>query len=140
MKLSEKQIKEIAENLECGMICYVNKETKEIKTMIDFDQSFGDTEIWEEEFEEIEKNIDQYLKIEKPSSREAYRMMTDFTEEVMNSQIKNRLIYALNRNKPFKNFKYEVDYNEEVRQHWFKFKSKKYQEWVGDYLMYNTNE
>lgn len=134
MELSEKLIKEIAENLDCGLICYLNKETKEIKTMIDFDAFFGDTELWEEEFEEIQENIHLYLKIEKMSSREAFEIMADFTNQVTDQAVKQKLIYALNRNKPFKNFKYEVDYNEEIRQQWFKFKADKYQDWVRDYL------
>ncbi len=37
MKLTEKQIKEIADNLDSGMKCYYNQKTGETKTIIDFD-------------------------------------------------------------------------------------------------------
>lgn len=140
MKLSNKAIKEIAENLDCGMICYVHKETKEIKSIIDSDNYHDDDELWGEDINEIENNWDKYLKIDKMSSRDGFQIMEDFIEQVSNNEIKNRLIYALNRNKPFKNFTYEVDYNEEVRQQWFRFKTYKYEEWVRRYLEDNNEE
>ena len=134
MELSKEQVKEVAELLDCGMICYIHKETKEIKSLIDFDETHADPDGWEEEIEEIENNFDKYVKIEKMSSREAFQIMEDFVDVVSNRRIKERLINALNRRKPFSNFKREVDYNEEVRQQWFKFKAYKYEDWVIDTL------
>ena len=48
MQLTKQQIKEIAENLDCGNICYYNLKTGKIKTLPDF-SSYGETdmEIWE---------------------------------------------------------------------------------------------
>ena len=140
MKLSEEQIKEIAGELDIGMICYVHKKTGEVKSIIDFDDVYADTELWEEEMKEIEKNRDQYIKIEKMSSSDSFRVMEAFTDEVADQRIKDRLVYALERNKPFRNFKYEVDYDEEVRQQWFAFKARKYQEWVKDYFEWLSEE
>jgi len=140
MKLSKKAIKEIAENLDCGMVCYVHIETKEVKSIIDLDNIYADEELWREDIDEIEKNWDKYLKIDKMPSREAFQVMEDFTEQVSNKEIRNRLVYALNRNRPFKNFKYEVDYNEDVRQHWFKFKAYRYEEWVKEFLENSIDE
>ena len=134
MKLSEHQIKEIAELLDSGMVCYIHKETGEIKSIIDPDDIYGDTEFWEEELEELEQNIEKYLKIEKMPPEKSFRIMEDFTAEVSDKDVRARLVYALNRSKPFRNFKYEVSYNESIRQSWFKFKSRKYEEWVKDYL------
>ena len=37
IELAEEQIKEIAEELDCGMKVYLNVETNEIKSIIDFD-------------------------------------------------------------------------------------------------------
>ncbi len=37
IKLTKDQIKEIAEELDCGMRCYINKETGEIKTVLNFE-------------------------------------------------------------------------------------------------------
>lgn len=134
MELSDNAIKEIAEYLDCGLICYINRDTKEIKSLIDPDNVYAEEEHWKEDLEEIENNWENFVKIEKMSSREAFRLMENFTSQVSNIEIRNRLVHALNRNKPFKNFKYEVDYDETVRQEWFKYKANKYEEWVREYL------
>jgi hypothetical protein len=50
MKLTEKQIEEIADNLDCGMRCFYNLKTGEIKTLLNLDSWIGaDEEPWEEE-------------------------------------------------------------------------------------------
>ncbi len=55
MKLTEKQIEEIAENLDCGLRCFYNLKTGEIKTKLNSDSWIGaDLEPWEEEAEEID--------------------------------------------------------------------------------------
>lgn len=134
MKLSRKSIKEIAENLDCGMVCYINKKTLEIKSIIDPDDVYSEEEFWREDLDYIENNWESYVKVEKMSSKEAFQIMEDFANLVSNKDIRNKLIYALSRSKPFRNFKYEVDYNEDIRQQWFKFKAFKYEEWVEYYL------
>ncbi len=130
MKLSDAQIKEIAEELDIGMICYIHKETKELKFVIDMNDPYADAECWEEELEEIESNFDKYVKIEKMPSRDSFEMMVDFVEEVSNKRIRARMVNALERRKPFANFRQVVDSNETVRQQWFKFRDDTYQEWV----------
>ena len=140
MKFTNQKIKEIADTLDCGMICYIHKETQEIKELPDQDDPYFEGELWEDMINEIESNIDQYIKVDKMSSREAFQVMADFTEEVTDEDIKTRLVYALNRNRPFQNFKYEVGFKEEIRQLWFAFKAQKYQEWVRQYLHYKSDE
>ncbi len=134
MRLSKQTIKLIAQDLGGGLTCYVNKETGAYKAIIDPDENYGDMEAWEEDLQEIEDNNDKYLLIEKMSSRDSFRVMEEFAEMIPNQEIKKRLYYALNRSKPFRHFKYEVDYNEEIRQQWFKFKERKYEDWVRKYL------
>lgn len=74
------------------------------------------------------------------SSREKFTIMKDFVDVIEDQAMQNRLIYALNQNNPFRNFKYELDFNKEIREHWFKFKAYKYEEWVIEYLEENWNE
>ncbi|MBX2843628.1 MAG: UPF0158 family protein [Flammeovirgaceae bacterium] len=131
MKLPNKIIKDIAEYLDCGMTCYLNKDTNEIKPIINSDDVFADEEPWKEGLEEIEN---KYIKIEKMSSHDAFQIMEDFTSQVSSKKIRDRLIYALNGRKPFRNFNHEIDFHGETRQHWFKYKAYRYQEWVKDYL------
>jgi hypothetical protein len=142
MQLSKETIKEIAENLDCGLIAYVHKQTKAVTFLIDVDpdEYHEMTGTEQEGQKEIEDNYFDYLKIEKMSSREAYKIMEAFTYVVSDIRIRVKLMDALEKRKPFQNFKYEVDYNEEIRQQWFKFKAKQYREYVERELTYLDEE
>ena len=81
--LTDEQIKEIASELDSGMNVYVNKVTKEIKSIIDFDQQiFADEELWEDDINEIESNFDTYLQFEPMNSNEGFRLMQEFVETI----------------------------------------------------------
>lgn len=129
--ISKEKIKKIAEDLDCGMKCYYNKKTKEITTILDFESHLGaDEEPWEEVLNEIDEHWDDLVKFERMESRESFRIMADFAEEVDDSALREKLIDALNRPKPFGNFKWIIDNSEDYRQNWFDFKNQKYIEWV----------
>ena len=123
MKLTEKQIEEIAENLECGMRCFYNFKTWEIKTILNFDSWIGAEEKpWEEESNEIDDNWEEYFEFEGLVSHDSFQIMADFAETVDDTRLQDRLINALNRPKPFQNFKWQIDNAGEYRQQWFDFK------------------
>jgi len=83
MKPTEKQIEEIAENLDCGMRCFYNLKTGEIETLLNFDSWMGaDDELWEEEAEKIDENPDDYFEFEGMEYHESYQIMSDFAESV----------------------------------------------------------
>ncbi|MFP4163457.1 MAG: UPF0158 family protein [Chitinispirillaceae bacterium] len=130
-KPTEEQIEEIAEWLECGLKSYFNLKTGEIKTLPDFEnQIFCDREIWEEEAEDIRENPDDYIEFEELGSREEFRIMADFAKSIPESELKNELIRALNRPKPFRNFKSLIDCSGNYRKKWFDFKKQSYIEAV----------
>lgn len=131
MNLTEQQIIEIADNLEAGLNCYFNLKTGEIKTILNFDSWQGaDEEPWEEDINEIEENGSDYYQFEGMESRDSFRLMADFIDTIDEQKLANRLINALNRRKPFQNFKWEIDNSGEYRQQWFDFKKSRYIEWV----------
>lgn len=135
IKLTDQQIKEIAENLDGGMKCYYNEQTGEIKILLDFDNFDGaDEELWEEEIKEIDEHWGDLVEFEKISSRESFQLMVDFAESVDNPRLQERLFIALNRSKPFRNFKWQIDNSGEYRQRWFKYKDQRYIEWVKEQL------
>jgi len=134
MKLTRKLIKEISDFIDSSLTCFVHKETHELITIPDPYDPYYDEEPWLDSINEIEQHREKYIEIEKLSSHESFKIMRDFTDQVEDKKIKNKLIYALERNKPFRNFKYEVDYDEETRQHWFKYKQYRIEEYVKDYL------
>jgi len=141
MKLTEEQIKSIAEELEVGFKVYLNIETKEIKSIIDFDNNYdADTEPWEEDIKEIEKNCDKYLEFEKMDSRESFQVMEEFVVTVDDEELRKKMELGLSLSKPFRNFKNIIDDENEYRKNWFSFKSAKYIEFVKEQLEnYNNN-
>ena len=127
MKLTEKQIEEIADNLDCGMRCFYNLKSGEIKTLLNLDSWMGaDDELWEEETKEIEDNLEDYFEFTGFESQESFSTMADFAEEVDDKALQNRLINALNRKKPFQNFKWQIDNSGEHRQKWFDYKKMRF--------------
>jgi hypothetical protein len=131
MKLTEKQIEEIADNLDCGMRCFYNLKTGEIKTIINFNSWIGaDEEPWEKESKEIENNWGDYFEFIGFESHESFKIMADFSEDIEDKRLQVKLINALNRPKPFQNFKWQIDNSGEYRQKWFDFKKMRYIQWV----------
>ena len=63
--------------------------------------------------------------------------MEDFTDELPdNTRIKVTLIETLNKRKPFREFKYEIENSGEYRQLCFDFKNQKMIEYVRDRIDY----
>ncbi|MNR01380.1 UPF0158 family protein [Pedobacter ghigonis] len=130
--LTSEQIKEIADTIDCGFVCHWNiKSNKLIFIPNDegFDPDYNDA--WDDDIKDLETNFSDYKRIEQPDSRESFRIMEKFTDELPdNTRIKVTLIEALNKRKPFREFKYQIDNNEDYRQLWFDFKNQKLIDYV----------
>jgi hypothetical protein len=117
------------------MRCYYNKQTGEIKHILNFDSwMYADEELWEEDIKELEENWENYVEFEGMASRDSFRVMADFTDIVDNNNLRERLIGALNKKKPFQNFKWVIDNSGIYRQQWFDYKKERYIEWVVEQL------
>ena len=131
LRLTKEQINKIYQELDCGLLCFYNPENGEIKSLPDFDSNpYAEEEMWEEEIKEIESNLDKYIEFEKMSSRDSFRMMEDFVDEVKDEKIQDLLADGLSRPKPFHNFKFIIDNAGEYRDKWFEFKEKRTCEWI----------
>jgi len=139
MQLSEEIIKDVASWLDVGMVCFIHKETHKVLSMPD-PIEFYEAEGFEDIRDEIEKNEDKYLQIDKMGSTESFGIMERFVDEVSSPEIKKRLLQALEKRKPFRNFKYEIDQLGEEREQWFKFKSRAYQEWVKNEISFQMED
>jgi hypothetical protein len=128
MKLTSKQINEIARDLEAGFKVYLNKETLEFEAILDWDE-MTDSEPWEEIMEKIEYEWTNFMVFEKIESREAFQIMEDFLDEIDDKNLREDLIKILNRKSPFANFKYEIE-SSACRQLWFDFRTMKHEEYV----------
>ena len=134
--LDKQQIKEIAEQLDCGFRAFCHKTTGNLVFIID--SSKFPTADWEEEEEqaqeEIEANRDDYIEIEAMGSRDSYQVMVDFADQLRNPGLQAKLFRALNRRGPFREFKYEIDNSGDYREEWFAFKDQRYVDWVSEQL------
>jgi hypothetical protein len=134
-------IKEIAEQLDCGFRAFIHKTTGQLLFVPDENFLTAiDLDSWDEELEQLENNFTDYYEIDKWTSSEAFEIMADFTEQLTeNKQLQSRLIVALNKKKPFREFKFVIDYSGDFRQQWFDFKNKWQQDFVERQLNRHKN-
>lgn len=119
-------VKTIAENIDAGLVCFLNFDTLEIE---EFPQEMlDDPEEFEamtgESFESLNfKHLEwkKYAKFEPLKSFESFEIMIDFTNTVDDVRLNEKLNNALNHERPFANFKAIIE-NSGYRQKWFDFK------------------
>ena len=132
MNINAKKIKEIAQELEAGMKVYLNKETLEIKSILDWDDIM-DNEFWEEEEEEIFNEWPDFMVFTKMESREAFRVMEEFVDSLEDESFCEVLAKILSRKSPFANFKAEIE-SSPYRDDWYEFKRSSYEDYVREQL------
>ncbi len=132
INLTKEQIKEIAEQLDCGFRSFVHKENGELLFTPDtLRHPDMDLDAWSEENEKLDNNFMDYLEIEPLESRDSFQIMADFAESLTDSnKLKEKLFNALNRRGPFREFNFVIDNSGEYREEWFKFKDQKLRDWV----------
>ncbi len=128
-------IKEIAEAIDAGMVCFLNLDTLETEDVHpewlgeDFDPEI-DCGIPNDEWIPFNHpNWEKCMEFEPLESQESFRIMEDFASQVKNTPLQNKLIQALSNRKPFANFKRIID-NSDEKQNWFKFKDLELQKYV----------
>jgi hypothetical protein len=129
-------IKEIAERLDCGFRAFIHVKTSQMLFVPD-DNNYSDfdTEAWAEELELLENNFTEYCEIEKWTSSEAFEIMSEFTDQLTDNNLQSRLLNALRKKKPFREFKFVIDSSGDFRQLWFDFKNK----WQQDFVSIQLN-
>jgi len=133
MTIPDHKIKEIAEWLETGMMVFYHKETGDIQYHPDPDDPYFDAEPWQDQIDEIEKNLDNYLRFEPMESRQSFKVMEYFADSLSDLKFKGMVYDRLARKKPFQNFKMLVE-RSDYRQDWFDFRDNATLEWVKEQL------
>jgi len=128
MKITKQQINDIAQSLEAGMKVFINCQTLEYRSVLDWDEMM-DPEFSVKEIEEIENEWTDYIIVQKMESFEAFKVMEDFCDDLEDEHLKEDLLKILNRKSPFANFKIEID-SSDYREKWFSFRQRKYEEYV----------
>lgn len=137
VEIPEKIIGEIAEWLDCGMVCFLNPETGKVETTLgpSYDDYYAMDEDEEDSLEaEALSRIDSWervVRIDSPESWESFQIMEGFVEQALPEEcpLRSSLARALKGRKPFSHFKSLVD-DSEYRSLWFDFKHKQLVELV----------
>lgn len=66
--------------------------------------------------------------------------MASFADSVDDTRLQDKHINALNRSKPFRNFKWQIDNSGDYQQQWFDFKKIRYIQLVKDQIELNNED
>ncbi len=141
MKFAPEKIKEIAEEIGMDMRCYVHRTTGEVLMVPNhsYDEMVGmvgEDCVDKEPYEKLENDGDSYHQIEKMASFESFKVMEDFIENTdLPRSLKGQLYLALDKRKPFRQFKYVVE-NSDYRLAWFAYRDKRREEHVAEQLSF----
>lgn len=128
----KKLIHDIAEMLDGDHICYLNTDTLEYESIpqgiLDDLDSYDEDGLWKEIIDKVE-GWENSISLERPESREYFKIMEGFANDVSDEKFANRLWNTLNNRKPFANFNHIV-HNSDFREDWFTFKQIKLEEKV----------
>lgn len=127
-------LKTIADNIDAGLVCYLNPDTLEIE---DIPQEFADdyeemeitTGVSADELNLKHSEWENCIEFRPLESRESFKIMENFSTQVSDKPFRNKLINALNNRKPFANFNMII-HNSDYRQAWFDFKAEQLQNHV----------
>ncbi|WP_121667471.1 UPF0158 family protein [Mesonia aquimarina] len=140
MNYSEKTIRELADLIDCGHVCFLEKTTEKIEYYPEETDLLYDEEIpWQDIIDKIENNPADYIRIEGMNSNQSFRVMEKFTGNIEAEPLREKVIDALNRPKPFGNFNYLVE-GSNYRQEWFDFKLAQHMLWVKDQIFASEHE
>lgn len=130
------KLNEIIQNLDGGFSAFIHRETEKLIFVPNERDLHGiDLDIWDEELKELENNSMDYYEIYKWTSSQAFGMMTEFAERLTtDTRLQGRLLDALNKKRPFREFKFVIEDSGGVRQQWFDFKNSWQQDFVARQL------
>jgi len=139
----KKLVHDVAENIDCGLVCFINPETLEVeeipKGMVDGFSDFSlNSELDDEEDDEqkfLHEDWESCISVEPRESNESFKIMEKFVDEANDKNLKNKLVNTLNNRRPFANFKNIVE-SSNYRNEWFAFKQKQLEILVWEELEY----
>lgn len=134
----KKVVAEVADSLTAGYVCFINPETLEsedipLHALEDYTAMTGEGV---EDFNMKHYEWERFIEIRPPESYDSFKIMERFADKVPDTGLREKLIDALNRKKPFAHFKRIID-DSDYRQDWFGFRQARLEEYVYETL---TNE
>lgn len=135
MEVPREILNDIADSMEAGFKCFIHRETFEVVSYLNPDQFPDmDPKDWKDEIDKVRKNKKKFIEIENMTSSDSFSVMEVFADSLENNTTKLRLQTALQGQKPFANFKLQIDSSGDYRNLWFEFRREKNIEWVANQL------
>jgi len=138
IEIKPELLKEIAEYLDAGMLCFYNKTNGKLETYPEGLEDSGLEDDWAEVTGKIEASPDDYLQIEKMNSVEAFEIMENFINSINHIPAHNKFIDAISHKKPFAHFNDMLPYYPDLREQWFAYKLQNYIEFVKNQVELNN--
>lgn len=140
----QKLVREVADTIDAGMICYINPDTLEMEVVpaglindpYDFVMSTGYSL---KDYDLKHHKWKKCITIEPLQSRESFQIREKFIDQIEDNILRKKVIYALQHRHPFARFKELVEYSE-YRQKWFDFKQKQLEEYVWKEIEYELEK
>lgn len=128
ISITEEKIKEIAQELDTGMLCYYHITAGEVESVPDELKGHTGYEavFWKDSLKKIKANRSKYICFEGMESGEVFRMMERFAESVTDNFISRRLHQTLQNRKPFHHFKVTLKQYPSLLQQWHDYKDEQY--------------
>lgn len=139
LKYPKEIITSIAQEIDMGMICFLNTDTMEFDSVLGESYDTYWVSDYNDLYREVYDKVDSWehsVRIEPPGSRQSFNIMERFIENCIpdNDTTKIRLWNAISKRKPFQNFKFVID-NSKYRQRWFEFKQLQMEQFVLNQLL-----
>ncbi|MDZ4204490.1 MAG: UPF0158 family protein [Bacteroidales bacterium] len=134
----------IAENIDAGLVCYLNPDTLEMEDipqhiLNDPKEFEATTGVSLEEEELKHEEWESFFVFEPLDSTESFNIMEQFAKNLKDARLKAKLYHALNHRKPFANFNALID-NSKYREDWFSFKKQMLENHVKQLIFEKINE
>jgi hypothetical protein len=134
IEIKSEKLKEIAEYLDMGMLCFYHKTTGKLESYPKDLEFSGLEDEWADVTEKMDANLADYLEIEAMGSSQAFRVMESFIDDIDHGPTHNKFIDAISSKKPFQNFNNLLHYYPYLRQQWFAYKLERYIEYVKEQI------
>ncbi len=137
-KYPKELIRSITEEIDMGMICFLNTDTLEVESVLGESYNAYGNDDFKDFYQEVYDKVDNWvnlIRIEPPQSWQSFKIMEDFIATCISDDdsVKNHLWDAISKKKPFQNFKFLID-DSQYRQCWLDFKQAKLERFVLEQL------
>jgi len=137
MEISTELLNEIADNLEMGFRCFLNKKSPAIITYPNEDNSLNfEPEMWTSEISAVKEAKKDIIEIENLTPSDSFKIVEEFILTVEDPDFQKTLSDSIQIRKPFANFKFLIESSNTERNRWFDFKKQWYIEWVKNQISF----